>query len=101
MTDTGSKSFDCALVSTLETFDDPENGNYLNYTYYIMCIMAIMHIIAIIFIVSDCFLAGWLESVGSRHDSRVVYELDYKKPILYVIPKIPFRVSWASFPWCP
>ena len=25
---------------------------------------------------------GWLESVGSR----VVYELDYKKPILYVIP---------------
>ncbi len=28
-----------------------------------------------------CFM-GWLESVGSR----VVYELDYKKPILYVIP---------------
>ncbi len=26
--------------------------------------------------------AGWLESVGSR----VVYELDYKKPVLYVIP---------------
>ena len=26
-TDTGSKSFDCALISTLETFDDPENGN--------------------------------------------------------------------------
>ncbi len=25
---------------------------------------------------------GWLESVGSR----VVYQLDYKKPILYVIP---------------
>ena len=38
--------------------------------------MVIMHII------SDCFLVGWLESVGSR----VVYELDYKKPILYVIP---------------
>ncbi len=44
--------------------------------------MAIMHIIAIISIISDCFLVGWLESVGSR----VVYELDYKKPILYVIP---------------
>jgi hypothetical protein len=44
--------------------------------------MAIMHIIAIISIISDCFLIGWLESVGSR----VVYELDYKKPILYVIP---------------
>ncbi len=29
-TDTGSKSFECALVSTLETFDDPENGNYIN-----------------------------------------------------------------------
>ncbi len=28
-----------------------------------------------------CFI-GWLESVGSR----VIYELDYKKPILYVIP---------------
>jgi hypothetical protein len=27
-TDTGSKSFDCALVSSLETYDDPENGNY-------------------------------------------------------------------------
>ena len=34
MTDTGSKSFDCALVSTLETYDDPENGNYFYYTYY-------------------------------------------------------------------
>jgi len=34
MTDTGSKSFDFALVSTLETFDDPENGNYLNYAYF-------------------------------------------------------------------
>jgi hypothetical protein len=28
------------------------------------------------------FCTGWLESVGSR----VVYELDYKKPVLYVIP---------------
>ena len=31
---TGSKSFDCDLVSTLETYDDPENGNYFYYTYY-------------------------------------------------------------------
>jgi hypothetical protein len=30
VTDTGSKSFDCALVSTLETYDDLENGNYLD-----------------------------------------------------------------------
>ncbi len=41
-----------------------------------------MHIIAIISIIPDCVLVGWLESVGSR----VVYELDCKKPILYVIP---------------
>ena len=32
MTDTGSKSLDSALISTLETFDYPENGNYLIYT---------------------------------------------------------------------
>jgi hypothetical protein len=30
MTDTGSKSFECALVSTLETYDDPANGNYIH-----------------------------------------------------------------------
>ncbi len=37
MTDTGSKTFECALVSTLETYYDPDNGNYIhyiNYTYY-------------------------------------------------------------------
>ncbi len=42
-TDTGSKSFDCALVSTVKINDDhdPENGcymyqmYYINYTYYI------------------------------------------------------------------
>ena len=32
--DTGSKSFDCALVSTFESYGDPENGNYINYDYY-------------------------------------------------------------------
>ncbi len=40
-TDTGSKSFDCALVSTLETYDDPENGNYWYYCnccHYCLCI---------------------------------------------------------------
>ncbi len=30
MTDTESKSSECARVSTLETYDDPENGNYIN-----------------------------------------------------------------------
>jgi hypothetical protein len=34
-TDTGSKFFECALVSILETNDDPENGNYINYITYI------------------------------------------------------------------
>ena len=33
-TDTGSKSFDCALVSSLESYDDPDNGNYINYDNY-------------------------------------------------------------------
>ena len=30
-TDTGSKSFDCALVSTMETYDNPGNGDYYLY----------------------------------------------------------------------
>ena len=49
---------------------------------HIMTIIGIMTIIAIIAIIADYFLLGWLASVGSR----VVYELDYKKPILYVVP---------------
>jgi hypothetical protein len=41
-TDTGSKSFECALVSTMEIYDDPENGNYINYiTISVMCIIRI------------------------------------------------------------
>ncbi len=34
MTDTGSKSLKCALVSTLETYDGPDNGNNDYYTHY-------------------------------------------------------------------
>jgi hypothetical protein len=30
VTDTESKTFECALVSTLETYDDSENGDYIN-----------------------------------------------------------------------
>jgi hypothetical protein len=33
-TDTGYKSFDCALVLTLETYGDPENGYFMYYAYY-------------------------------------------------------------------
>ena len=49
-TDTGSKSFDCALVSTLETYDDTENGNYAYYTCYIIhnILFIILHIIIIL-----------------------------------------------------
>ncbi len=28
----------CALVSTLETYDDPENGNYMHYINYTPCL---------------------------------------------------------------
>ncbi len=38
-TDAGSKSFDCALVSTMETYDDPENGNYIYYMYYVLYVL--------------------------------------------------------------
>ncbi len=77
MTDTGSKYFDCALVSTLETYDDPENGSYVHYTYYVHYGKYYNYCDYF-----KLFLVGWLESVGSR----VVYELYYKKPILYVVP---------------
>ena len=49
---------------------------------HFISIIAIIAIIAITAIISDCFLVGWLESVGSQ----VVYEPDYKKPVLYAIP---------------
>jgi hypothetical protein len=61
----------------------------------IMCIMAIMHIISIISIISDCFLVGWLESFGFR----VVCTSLTTKSLSFT--SFPFRVSWASFPWCP
>ena len=49
---------------------------------HFISIIAIIAIIAITAIISDCFLVGWLESVGSR----VVYELDYNKRVQYVVP---------------
>ncbi len=33
-TDTGSKSFNCALIPTLESYDVPENGTYIDYAYF-------------------------------------------------------------------
>jgi hypothetical protein len=32
-----SKSYDCALVSTLENYDDPQNGTYLSDLNYFDC----------------------------------------------------------------
>ncbi len=36
-TDTGSKTFDCAFVSTLEVYDNPDDCNYWNYCYCCCC----------------------------------------------------------------
>ncbi len=68
-TDTGSKSFDCAIVSTMETYDNPEDGDH--FLQYYNC--------SIVYSLFVC--PGWLKSVGSR----ILYELDHRKPVLYVI----------------
>ena len=43
-TDTGSKPFDCTLVSTLETYDDLENGYYVYYINYTYCEYYIIYV---------------------------------------------------------
>ena len=62
-------------MSTLETYDDPENGNYMHYVHYIHYMFYFYYF----YYVSN---AGWLKSVGSQ----IVYNLDHRKPVLYVIP---------------
>ena len=57
-TDTGSKSFECALVSTLETYDDPENGKLyelyqLHVLSYIKCMIYIILLILIMCLMQD------------------------------------------------
>jgi hypothetical protein len=69
-TDTGSKSFNCALVSTMETYDDPENGDYYFHYFHYSSIHSLF------------YYPGWSNSVASQ----ILYELDHRKPILYVIP---------------
>jgi hypothetical protein len=59
----------------LDTYDDPENGNF----YALYWLYTLFVFIPIILITCN---AGWLNSVGSR----IVYELDHKKLVLYVIP---------------
>jgi hypothetical protein len=92
-TDSASKFFDCALVSTMETYDDPENGCYMYYMYYIhytysMYYMYDMHDMCytyymyFVYYIHYLVFAGSLNSIGSQ----ILYELDHRKPVLYVIP---------------
>jgi hypothetical protein len=50
------------------------------FTVLIILIIAIFVIIVIIIII--CCLTGWLKSIGSQ----IVYDLDCRRPVLYVIP---------------
>ncbi len=99
MTDTGSKTFECALVSTLETYDDPDNGNYIHiaiiHIMHIMIVFAIitlMHVIAIMIIIArssvkdgwNLSALGWFMSLTTRNLSCTSF---------------PFRVSSANFLW--
>jgi hypothetical protein len=63
-TDTGSKSFECALVSTLETYDDPETGFYLHYINYSY------NVYYALYSYYTCYMctAGWLK-IGWLSDS--------------------------------
>ncbi len=56
----------------METYDDPENGYYMYCMYYMYYVYYIYYFV----------LAGWLRSIGSQ----IVYELDHRKPMLYVTP---------------
>ena len=53
-----------------------------------------MRIIPIVAIMSYGFVVGWLESVGSR----MVYELDYRKPVLYVVPMQSILGKYPAVP---
>ncbi len=77
--DTESKTFRCTPVSTLETYDDPENGDYCHYCN--LCYWFYYHIYNYYLHFLYC-AGGWLESVGSQ----IVYELNCRRPVLYVIP---------------
>ena len=54
---------------------------YYNYTYY-MYYMYYTYYIYYVYYIHYSVLAGWLKSIGSQ----ILYELDHRKPILYVIP---------------
>jgi hypothetical protein len=79
-TDTGSSPW---TVHLMETYDDPENGYYMYYMYYHdMYYMYFMYYLHYVY-KTNCFvLAGWLKSIGYQ----ILYELDHRKPVLYVAP---------------
>ena len=57
--------------------------NYLTYSAYLDNYLSFFGLLELFDSSSSfCVEAGWLESVGSR----VLYELDPKKPVLYVVP---------------
>lgn len=63
-TDTGSKSFDCALVSTMETYDDPENGWYMHiclYTLYVLLLLYTLHKLNVLYVL---YTLNWLFGFG-------------------------------------
>ena len=77
MTDTGSRSFDCALISVMERHKERlASGSYLivynywayieSYLSYLSCWNYLTHL---------CVDSAWLECLGSR----VLYDLDPKK----------------------
>ena len=69
---TGSKPFQCALVSTLFTCRAPGKGNYFSYFDYFKLFNSDLTI----------FVLEWLKSI----DSQIIYELDPTRPIRYVLP---------------
>ncbi len=80
MTDTGFKSFECALVSTLETFDDPENGNYIN--YIILWFIYIYIYIYIYILLINAFQASRNLSVrGSYTSSTTRHQFSMSFPL--------------------
>ncbi len=65
---------------TLETFDHPENVcdlHYINYSHSIHCFLYSYY-----HDTNYMCNAGWLKLVGSQ----MVYKLDHRKPVFYVIP---------------
>ena len=81
MTDTGSKSFDCALVSALEPYEGPLAGGYLHYLHYLHYLFALQwglllldYLLLAKLDYLDYLLADWLATA----ESRMLYEPDAK-----------------------